>query len=176
MSQLKVNSIVPAGGLPSGSNGGIIQVKQTLKTDAFSMNSNNMTDLTGMTVTITPSSNSNKILIVTNLTYGGQANGYFGVNLLRGSTQLGLSTAATGNQLNFSFAIATGNNDNDYYKCQNASYSYLDSPATTSATTYKLQGYSYDSRYFYLNRGHSVSDAAYIHRSTSSITAYEVTA
>ena len=151
-------------------------MKQVYKTDAFSMNTNNMPDLTGMTVTITPSSNSNKILIVTNLTYGGQANGYFGVNLLRGSTQLGLSTAATGNQLNFSFAIATGNNDNDYYKCQNASYSYLDSPATTSATTYKLQGYSYDSRYFYLNRGHSVSDAAYIHRSTSSITAYEVTA
>ena len=46
MSQLKVNSIVPAGGLPSGSNGGIIQVKQTLKTDAFSMNSNSFTDVT----------------------------------------------------------------------------------------------------------------------------------
>ena len=30
MSQLKVNSIVPAGGLPSGSNGGIIKVKQAL--------------------------------------------------------------------------------------------------------------------------------------------------
>ena len=56
MSQLKVNSIVPAGGLPSGSNGGIIQVKQTLKTDAFSMNSNSFTDVTGMSVVITPSS------------------------------------------------------------------------------------------------------------------------
>ena len=175
MSQLKVNSIVPTGGLASGYNGGIIQMKQVYKTDTFSMNSNSMTDLTGMTVTITPSSSSNKILIVCNLTYGGQSNGYFGVNLLRGSTQLGLSTAATGNQLNFSFAVGTGNGDNDYYKCHSASYEFLDSPATTSATTYKLQGYSYDSRYFYLNRGHSTSNAAYIHRSTSSITAYEVT-
>ena len=67
MSQIKVNSIVPVGGLSSGFNGGIIQMKQVYKTDAFSMNTNNMTDLTGMTVTITPSSSSNKILIVTNL-------------------------------------------------------------------------------------------------------------
>ena len=175
MSQLKVNSIVPVGGLASGFNGGIIQMKQVYKQDTFSMNSNSMTDLTGMSVVITPSSSSNKILIVTNLTYGGQSNGYFGINLLRGSTSLGLSTAATGNQLNFSFAIGTGNGDNDYYKCHSASYAYLDSPATTSSTTYKLQAYSYDSRYFYLNRGHSTSNAAYIHRGSSSITAYEIT-
>ena len=36
MSQLKVNSIVPVGGLPSGSNGGIIQIRQVVKTDTFS--------------------------------------------------------------------------------------------------------------------------------------------
>ena len=37
MSQIKVNSIVPAGGLPSGATaGGIIQVVQSVKTDDFS--------------------------------------------------------------------------------------------------------------------------------------------
>ena len=46
MSQLKVNSIVPAGGLPSGANGGIIQVVSTTKTDAFSTTSSSFTDIT----------------------------------------------------------------------------------------------------------------------------------
>ena len=70
MSQLKVNSIVPAGGLLSGSNGGIIQVKQTIKKDVFTFTqtvANGYTDLTGLSVTITPSSSSNKILVVSTI-------------------------------------------------------------------------------------------------------------
>ena len=63
MSQIKVNSIVPAGGLPSGSNGGIIQVVQTKKTSIFTWSSNGNTEISGMGVTITPSSNASKILI-----------------------------------------------------------------------------------------------------------------
>tara|TARA_R100000353_G_scaffold7374_1_gene9224 strand:+ start:1782 stop:2315 length:534 start_codon:yes stop_codon:yes gene_type:complete len=175
MSQLKVNSIVPAGGLPSGSNGGIIQVKQTLKTDAFSMNSNSFTDVTGMTVAITPSSNSNKILIRLDLCYGGQGNLYGLINLYRGSTHIGASTAVSlSNQLLGTFGATCGNNDNDYYKLHNANYQILDSPATTSAVTYKIQVYSYDSRYFYLNRPYNNDNSAYIHGGSSSITAYEV--
>ena len=76
MSQLKVNSIVPVGGLPSGSNGGIIQVKQTIKKDVFTTSQyvgSGYTDLTGLSVAITPSSNSNKILVVTQI-YNGAAN------------------------------------------------------------------------------------------------------
>ena len=63
MSQIKVNSIVPAGGLPAGANGGIIQVVQTVKTDTFSQSSladNTFSNDTGVNVTITPSSNSIK--------------------------------------------------------------------------------------------------------------------
>ena len=48
MSQLKVNSIIPAGGLVSGSNGGIIQVVQTVKTDTFSKQSTAFADITGL--------------------------------------------------------------------------------------------------------------------------------
>ena len=67
MSQLKVNSIVPVGGLPSGSNGGIIQIKQTIKKDTTSIstaaNTEVNTDST-FNVSITPSTNSSKILIL----------------------------------------------------------------------------------------------------------------
>ena len=68
MSQLKVNSIVPAGGLVSGANGGIVQVvnshlktRQTLSTGSF--------EPTGLSATITPSSNNSKILIIVNGVY-----------------------------------------------------------------------------------------------------------
>ena len=67
MSQLKVNSIVPVGGLSSGANGGIIQVVQSVKTDTFSTSSSSFTDITGLSATITPSSNSNKILVILDL-------------------------------------------------------------------------------------------------------------
>ena len=72
MRQLKVNSIVPVGGLPSGSNGGIIQVKQTIKKEVFTTAqavSRGYTDLTGLNVAITPSSNSNKILYSYTVSY-----------------------------------------------------------------------------------------------------------
>ena len=40
MSQIKVDSIVPSGGLPAGSSGGgIIQIVSATKTDAFSSTS-----------------------------------------------------------------------------------------------------------------------------------------
>ena len=75
MSQLKVNSIVPVGGLSSGASGGIIQTVQTVNTDTTSTYSTTMVDCSGMAVTITPSSSSNKIL-VTVIANVGAASGY----------------------------------------------------------------------------------------------------
>ena len=63
MSELRTNRIIPRDGLPSGSAGGILQVKNTLKTDQFSTTSTSFTDITGLSVTITASSSSNKIYI-----------------------------------------------------------------------------------------------------------------
>ena len=62
MSQLKVDSIVPRGGLPSGASGGITQTVQAFKDDEFSFTTtgaNSYVDLTGLSVTITPQSNNN---------------------------------------------------------------------------------------------------------------------
>ena len=179
MSQLKVNSIVPAGGLPSGSNGGIIQVKQTYKTDAYSLNQMTYADITGLSVEITPSSNSNKILIVCNLSCGGNGNSYAGFRLLRGSTNVGQSTALdsenSGNTQDSCFAYGDESSQASY-KLNTSSHIFLDSPATTSATTYKLQVLTWSGTTFRLNRPNSIGDAVYTMAGTSSITAYEVSA
>ena len=154
MSQIKVNSIVPVGGLPSGSNGGIIQVVQTFKNDTTSVNNNSQTaflDMSGMSVTITPSSNSNKVLIY--FTCNVSAEMYDrnnSIRLLRGGTVIGAGTG--GSTTNCSIYVRT--KDNDYL--ENKSYMFLDSPSTTSATTYKLQwcaeGSGGSAKVWYLNR------------------------
>tara|TARA_R100000388_G_scaffold42102_1_gene32303 strand:- start:10 stop:543 length:534 start_codon:yes stop_codon:yes gene_type:complete len=175
MSQLKVNSIVPAGGLPSGSNGGIIQVKQTVKTDNFSTTSSSFVDVTGLSVAITPSSNSNKILVQVNLgMVGGEQVGYPGFRVLRGSTAIGLGTTASGNQTNVSF-VANHSRDSDWNSEGGVFFEHLDSPGTTSETTYKLQIFSgYQSKSININRSDPGDNAAYSMRTSSSITVMEV--
>ena len=64
MSQIKVNSIIPVSGVPTGGGGGIIQVKSVVKTDIFTSTSTSFVDITGMSVNITPTSSSSKILFL----------------------------------------------------------------------------------------------------------------
>ncbi len=65
MSQIKVNSIIPTGGLSSGASGGIIQVKQTTKTDTFSeVVTNGGVSSVCISVDFAASSSSNKLLII----------------------------------------------------------------------------------------------------------------
>ena len=175
MSQIKVNSIVPAGGLPSGSNGGIIQVKQTVKSDVFNTTSSSLVDVTGLSVAITPTSNSNKVLVQVSLgMVGGEQGSYAGFRVLRGSTAIGVGSTASGSRVDVSF-VANHNRDSDWNSEGGVFYQFLDSPATTSETTYKLQVYSgYQSKSININRSEPNDDAAYNQRTSSSITVMEV--
>ena len=136
MSQLKVNSIVPAGGLPAGATaGGIIQCVSTTKTDAYSQSSTSFTDITGLSVTITPSSNSSKILVVVSIFVS--VNDACLLRCLRGSQAIAVGTGNSGGSDNTGFAMArmSATNLSDTHNLI-----HIDSPATASATTYKVQG------------------------------------
>jgi hypothetical protein len=174
MSQIKVNSIIPVGGLPSGANGGIIQSVQTVKTDVFSSTSGHtFTDVTGLTVTITPSSNSSKVLIVPSIQLSAVAGSRHGYRLLRGSTAIGIADAAD-NRVQFTQQTAGYSNA----VISTHAFLFIDSPATTSATTYKIQvrGEPDSSSYpIYINRTHDDSNNDTYGRSISSITAFEIT-
>ena len=175
MSQLKVNSIVPVGGLPSGANGGIIQTVQTVKSDVTSQSgssSSTFYDIAGMSATITPSSSSNKIMAVVSCVLGASTTGRNNLlRLVRGSTVI--SAGTSGSQVNgYCFWRITNNSCFAYSN----THQFLDSPATTSATTYKVQrsieGSGGSSTTGYLNR--RGCDQSY--GLVSSITLYEVTA
>jgi len=112
--------------LPSGVGGKIVQVQTVVKDNIFSTNSTSFVDVTDLSVSITPSSSSNKILVITSICTGTNNTGSDNfIRLLRGA----------------SHTVA-----NDFLTRQAAvsdSYNYvflrLDNPATTSETTYKLQ-------------------------------------
>ena len=178
MSELSTNRIVPRDGLPSGSAGGIIQIRQTLKTDSFNTNSQNLVDITGMSVSITPTRSDSKILVQVHLSFGGDDNMYGQVRLVRdpGDQTVGGSTAVSGNQRNGTFGVNTPNGANGQYKMYSAECQILDSPATTSTLTYKLQVASTNTggNYFYLNRPSNNDNQQYIIGGSSTITVMEV--
>lgn len=109
--------------------GKVLQVVSATYSTQASTTSTSYQD-TGLTATITPSSATSKILVLTsNLFYvdrqtAGQVLGK--MNLVRDTTQI-----FEQNQI--------GSGDANSYMVSNVSFSYLDSPATTSATTYKQQ-------------------------------------
>ena len=84
---------IDSAGKPSFPNGGvgkILQVKQTVKTDSASSTADNFTNI-GPTVAITPSSNSNKVLVrFTFVGFGSNDNWSHYFRLARGGTGIGV--------------------------------------------------------------------------------------
>ena len=114
--------------------GNILQVKQTVKLDSFSTTSTTAVDVTGLSVAITPTSTSSKILVMVSMAMGNDdANFVYGI-LKRGSTQIGEADGAS-NRPRPTFMCYDANEGIMHMK----SFTFLDSPNTTSSTTYKMQ-------------------------------------
>ena len=128
MSQIKVDSIIPRGGVPSGADGGgIIQMVQGEVSSFLSTSSSSYIDA-GLSASITPLSSSSKILVNMALGVYGGASDTLRVNaqVLRGSTQVWYTR---------DLYFRSGST----FKAVQSAIQFLDSPATTSSTTYKLQ-------------------------------------
>jgi len=161
---------LPTARLPTGS---VLQVVNSVKTTTQSTTSSSYVDITDLSVTITPTSATSKILVMARINHIGEsaANGAF-VNLVRGATTIVDSTAGgltdTYNAWASGGAGGMSNNDRKITAC---SLDYLDSPNTTSATTYKMQMRA-DGTTVYVNRWGLNNDIA----SVSSITVMEIAA
>ena len=127
------------------SSGKVLQVVQSTTTTLTSIASTTWTD-TGLSASITPSATTSKILVLTTqpmygerLSPSTQWGG--GVRLMRGSTNIFGDTAASNGYSNFYFqTLSNGVGGAMYF---NVNFTYLDSPSTTSSTTYKTQASSY---------------------------------
>ena len=157
---------------PSGAKEKILQVVSTAKTDTFTSTSTTFIDITGLSVTITPQSATNKVLVFAQVTGSedvGTGPGY--IQLVRGSTAIDIGDAA-GTRVRASAALSTP------YATEPGIFGlvFLDSPATTSATTYKIQGRQATAGTFFINRSDTDSDSVLFMRGASTITVMEISA
>ena len=126
--------------------GNVIQVVQATTTTQITINTNTYTD-TNLTASITPTSATSKVLVLIMQPYRSYnqtstSPASCGIQLVRNSTAIliPISDATGPYQFSFNSSGATSPSLRGVWNC-----SYIDSPATTSSTTYKTQARRYDS-------------------------------
>ena len=131
-------------GLPAGSVLQVVQTSVNSLVSASAAGETTFNDISGMSVSITPGSTSNKILVSFTISIGNStAQQNNAIKLLRDSTEI-VGTGATKNVSSFHRLYSTP-------EIGALTLQYLDSPSSTSALTYKLQ-WATGSGTIYLNR------------------------
>ncbi len=149
----------------------VLQVVQTTKTDTYSMSSGTFTDITGFSANITPSATSSLVLVLVDLKLNGRSGLVSAqARLMRGSTAIYIGDAAGNRQRASSNAVG------DAESVQSSTSIFLDNPATTSSTTYKVQVRANTANNIYVNRAETDDDTAFRARYASSITLLEISA
>ena len=177
MSELRTNRIVPRDGLPSGSAGGIIQVRQKVITGTYSEsvppgNSGPYGNLVD-SESITPTRSDSKILIMMNLNVGASNDGNLSVTLHRnGSVISGAVGASPGSRTPVTATEFTSSTSRQVQM----NVTYIDSPASTSAQTYgfKFSVAENGNMTCYLNRDNNFGTSYHTQKPISTITLMEL--
>jgi len=155
--------------------GKVLQVVSVTKTDTFSASvaAGANTAITGLSVTITPQLASSKVLIFGTVFGRGSNQNGFNAALARGSTLINLGDAAGSR----SRAGGAGYVDTTFHVA-GIPLMFLDSPATTAATTYNIYAINLDigTRTVFVNRSENDSDTVNYVRTSSVITVMEISA
>ena len=175
--QTSTGGTATASGLGIGGVGKIGQVIQTTKTDTFSTSASSFIDITGLSLSITPTATSSKVLIKTCISWGGSPNVYGYGKFVRGSTDIFMGDYGGGNRVSGTFPMEATSHSTVTYNCFVSSSEFLDSPSSNVQLNYKIQVRTHDgSHTFYVNRPENNNNNNYIGRFTSTITAMEVLA
>ena len=113
----------------------VLQVVQATKNNVFSTTSATFVDITDLSVSITPSATTSKILVCMSVQTAAGGGGDAMVRLVRDSTAIAVGTSGTGAFNGVGMAASSYQN-----QMFTIGMDFLDSPSTTSATTYKVQG------------------------------------
>ena len=146
----------------------VLQVVSTHKTDVFTTTSTSYADITGLSVTITPYFSTSKIMVMAHLMGDTSAAEATTIQLVRGSTAVGNANTASNRTVSMTTVSTFETN-----RPSSTAFFYLDSPATTAATTYKIQIRTQTGT-AYINQSQLDSDSGNYPRSTSSITVMEI--
>lgn len=155
---------------PAVQAGTIIQVQSTTTTTPFTTTSSSYVDITGLNVSITPQSSSNKIFIIVALQCGSSVSTSPIAQLVRNSTPICVGTSVGSRT-----AGSTASNVNSAAGQNSETINFLDSPATTSTITYKMQILSVSAgQTITVNSSQTDTNTAGFSRTASTITVMEV--
>ena len=150
---------------------GVVQVVSADKLDVFTTASASYVDVTGWTATITPSATTSKILVLYSATTSANGGTYTGFQIVRTSTAVGNGTAS-GSRI----AANKGLYNNPASGGDSIFGSFLDSPSTTSATTYKIQVKNHTTNTLTVGATFTNADNAATYSTLTNITLMEVLA
>jgi len=153
--------------------GKVLQVLSTSKTDTFTTSSTSYTDITGLSIDITPSATTSNILIIAHISISnGTGSNQSNLDLVRNSTSILLADAAGSRQrTTVSQRFASAN------EIGVVSINYLDDPtipATPVPITYKIQALTLSPGPIAINRTGDGADSLARSRATSTITVMEI--
>jgi len=122
----------------SGGGGGLIQTVSTHHVTSTTISGTAFTQYSGLNTSITPTSSSNKVLVTVHINMSAVGDSFPAFRIYRGGTWIGQSnTVSPGIETTFAHAVPTGG-ASATVQMGVASFTFLDSPSTTSATTYSV--------------------------------------
>tara|TARA_B100000963_G_scaffold121281_1_gene105795 strand:- start:2333 stop:2851 length:519 start_codon:yes stop_codon:yes gene_type:complete len=149
--------------------GHVVQTAQALKTDIFTTSSTSFTDITGLSVTLTPIFSTSKMLVSYHVAVGHNVQTQHTLQLVRqvSSSDTIINPVAYNQGTSMQY---TGSSNAGWDR-EVMSYQILDSPSTTSAVNYRLRTYIFNSSYIqYINRCDNNVNAT----GTSTLTVQEI--
>ena len=160
-------------------NGGIIQVVNAIKTDRQTITANmaigNQVEISSMSCTITPTSSSNKILVLMSLAVGASGDTTVGGTILRDTTIVGQADADSTRTRN-TFVVGNGA-ARCLWRISPVQCTVLDSPNTTSSIVYTAKIGGNGGINVYINReGRNSNSETDTCIGTSSLTVMEIVA
>lgn len=145
------------------------QIVQAVKTDTANITSQTFATITGLSLNITPSASSSKILLIMNVTGAGNQSAF---RFLRGSTAIGIGAAASSR-----IQVTAGGPDTNDNKMFEVGMTFLDSPSTSSETAFLVQTRILNSgNTTRINRSNDDTDNSQHPRTISTLTAIEILA
>lgn len=152
--------------------GTVLQVVQVVKSDVFSTTSTSYLDVPGLSISITPKFSNSKILVSGDIALGCSTVDRYSVfgRMMRNGTPVGIADAS-GSRDRGTFSYQMGGFEGP----MSQSFSFFDTPNTSSAVTYNAQIRAESPQTAYINRGlEADGDTGITPRVISSITIMEI--
>ena len=172
------NLITVASGHKMYAPGGVVQVQQTVKTDSWSASpsTGSFSEVTGFSVSITPTKTTSKVLVMVNAYLGCYNYQIKGLVKRNGTTIAVGDAAGTRPRVSFNLNAYAGSASNDSYHLLPTAFTYLDSPSSTSTCTYTVELSCYGGNWVGFNRSYTWQENAndYEGLPVSTITVMEI--